>query len=142
MRAWMLQMGAVVGLCGGAAGAFVGCVPPEITMGDPPDAGPDGDSGCGHAVYPPPPVVPDQPSVAPIVFAMRSLNLGEASSVPPGFDLDSTCTCQDGAGETCDNSQAAPICDADGGIDSVAAGLQAQLVQLLGSSNFGTAYFS
>jgi hypothetical protein len=81
--------------------------------------------------------------VPPITVAIHTVDLGDMGTTP-GYDLDSTCTCYQDAGNSCvgPSSQKSTYCDADGGIDNQAAKLF-QLIELpLGSANFGSAFFS
>lgn len=135
------------------------CLLPEIGIseGEPaPDAGPDAGAdadadgpvttACMRTTYPPPPDPGDGVSVDPIVVALRSIYMGDGADPLPGFDLDFTCTCFEGAGETCTTKNAKPQCDGEGdgqgGVDNAAALLFQLVVDNLGSGYFGSKYYS
>lgn len=96
--------------------------------------------GCQPATYPDPPAGADNGVSNEIVLAMRTLDFGEGSPTPPGYDLDHVCTCFEDAGPSCVSSQ--PHCDAPHGVDNASAQIF-DLVQLAtGAANFGSASFS
>ncbi len=106
------------------------------------EAGPP--SGCGGPTYPDPPGGTDSTMTIPgLVFALRTIDLGDMGDTP-GYDLDDVCTCTDDAGPSCVGASPQPstYCDAPGGVDDQAAKLF-QLIELpVGSGSFGSAYFS
>lgn len=84
------------------------------------DAGADADPGaCVAATYPDPPTIADDAASEEIVLALRTIDLGENAVIPPGYDLDHTCTCFADAGPSCVSPK--PHCDFNGGIDSASA---------------------
>lgn len=107
------------------------------------DAGVDAEAGvqgCARATYPDPPAGADGPSLPDIVFAFRTLALGEAATTPPGYDLDGACTCFADEGPTC--AAVSKHCDAPGGIDSASAQFFSLVAFAAGSTNFSSAAFS
>lgn len=142
-------MGIAAGLVLGSAAALQSCVLPEFQVGSPPDAGapdapPEQETStpppiCG-ATYPDPPNVADEMPNGSYVLALRSIELGEDSTAPPGYDLDGQCTCVNEAGPTCvGNIQQ---CDAPNGIDNTMAKLMKLVSVAAGLGSFGSAYFS
>jgi hypothetical protein len=75
-----------------------------------------------------------------IVLAVRTMDLGESSTTPPGYDLDHVCTCFEDAGPTCVSPQ--QHCDAPGGVDSASAQIFTLIQFAAGASVFGSAAFS
>lgn len=141
-------MGIAAGLVLGSAALLESCVLPEFSVGSLPDAGaPDAPHQetstnppvCG-ATYPDPPSVADQMPNGTYVLALRSIELGEDSATPPGFDLDGQCTCVNEAGPTCVG--AIQHCDAPNGIDNTMSKLMKLVATAAGLGSFGSAYFS
>jgi hypothetical protein len=105
------------------------------------DAADDGGGpGCHPATYPDPPAGKDDGVSNEIVLAVRTMDLGEGSTTPPGYDLDHACTCFEDAGPTCVSAQ--QHCDAPGGVDSASAQLFTLIQFAAGVSTFGSAAFS
>lgn len=99
-----------------------------------------GMQGCARATYVDPPAAADGPSLPDIILAMRTIDLGESATTPPGYDLDGTCTCFGGAGPTC--AAAKNHCDAPGGIDNGSAQFFSLVQFAAGPGNFSSAAFS
>lgn len=140
-----------LGLVLGAMAALESCVLPEFQVGSPP---PDADAGvsdatvvketgtisiCG-ATYPDPPVGDDSGIEGTYVLALRSIDLGENTDKPPGYDLDGQCTCVNEAGPTCVGTK--QQCDAPNGIDNTMASLMKLVSLAAGTGSFGSSYFS
>jgi hypothetical protein len=108
------------------------------------DAGSDAAGGsaptCVSATYPDPPSGADTPANNEIVLAIRTLDLGENATVPPGYDLDHACTCFANEGPTC--TSAKKHCDAPGGIDSASAQIFSLIEFGAGSGHFGSSFYS
>ncbi len=123
-----------------------GCALPSFTLAPAVDAGPDvpvgWPTGCMEATYPDPPGgVDDGIDLMGLVFAIHTIDMGDNGDTP-GYDLDSTCTCFDDAGSSCNGAspQLSTYCDATGGIDNQAAKLF-QLIELpAGQGLFGSDY--
>ena len=144
----LLLASAFAASCAAALAASLdGCALPGFSLA-PPEAGPDvhvveaGPPPCG-LTYPDPPGATDSNSLPPIVVAIHTVDLGDMADTP-GYDLDSTCTCYQDAGNSCvgPSPNKTTYCDADGGVDNQAAKLF-QLIELpLGAGNFGSTFFS
>jgi hypothetical protein len=160
VRALKLLFGALtaVGVTALALVAFApfdGCALPDFTLAETSgstgatgstggDDAPTGPPMCMHATYPPPPGGPDQgPDIGTIVVAIHTIELGDTSSTPPGYDLDGVCTCIDDGGPSCTGRSVDPTtyCDAMGGIDDQTL-LLVKLIQIMGSGTFGSVFFS
>jgi hypothetical protein len=130
-----------------ASAAMQSCLLPEFAVGTPPspppvDAGHEAapmEPACGKT-WPDPPGGPDMGANEGFVLAIRSIDMGEGETDPPGYDLDRTCTCFDDGGPSC----VSPVqhCDAPGGVDNGAAALINLITFAVGSGNFGSSYFS
>ncbi len=153
VRPWSLAACGFFLLTGAAAlsAALDGCVLPSFVLEVKPDAGPETGPpeagpppGCVSATYPDPPGGTDSTTdLGPLVFAIRSIDLGDMGDTP-GYDLDKECTCIDDAGPSCTgrSTQLSAYCDAPGGVDNQAAKLF-ELIELpFGVGNFGSQYFS
>jgi hypothetical protein len=107
-----------------------------------------GGATCGLATYPGPPSGATVPGQEDFVVAIRSIDFGEGSKSPPGFDLDGRCTCPAGTatpagccksdGPSC--AMAKVTCDGPGGVDNASARLFSLLAGFL--DNFGSSFFS
>jgi hypothetical protein len=129
---------------------FDGCVLPEFTL----DAGVSASTGTGGsgagppacgATYPDPPGgQSDGGDTGTIVVAVHTINLGDNGGTPPGYDLDNTCTCIKGGGESCvgRSTNAATYCDAPGGIDDQTLLLVELIQTAIGAGSFGSVFFS
>lgn len=141
-RAYLLSTAAAGALLLGLATALQSCVLPQFEVGSLPDAGSDappdtgGPPACGKT-YPDPPGGADQPINNTFVVAIRSIDMGEGQTSPPGYDLDHQCTCFNDAGPTC--VPRLPTCDAPDGVDNAAA----KLINLItASTGVGSSYWS
>lgn len=140
-----MSSGALLGLASGALVAVESCVLPTFEVGTPPsDGGADdvieaGPAACGKT-YPDPPAVPDGSLKKDFVVALRSVDLGEGSTNPPGYDLDRQCSCINDAGPTCVSTL--QQCDAPEGVDNSMAKLMNLVSLALGAGSFGSSYFS
>jgi hypothetical protein len=118
-----------------ALGVVVSCTIMNGYSADQPDAGapppPDAPAApeaaadadlCPHALPPEPPADEGGPPGAfTFVTTAKSVSLGapeDGGLEPPfGFDLDHTCTCEEGQGSSCVPPPGADVCDQPNGID-------------------------
>ncbi|MFT3769465.1 MAG: hypothetical protein QM820_28845 [Minicystis sp.] len=131
----------VVTAIGAAACQMVAGLDGDFVAAPQPDGGADegGVEGCASATYPDPPTIADDATSNEIVFALRTLDLGESATVPPGYDLDHACTCFADAGPSCVSQKA--HCDAPGGIDNASAQFFSLIKFAAGPSNFSSDAF-
>ena len=131
-------------LVAGLDGDFVQAPVPDVDAGVDADAAPDvveaGTSGCARATYPDPPSGSDAADLPPIVLAVRTLDLGESTQTPPGYDLDNTCSCAFEAGPSCMSDK--QHCDGPGGVDNGSAQFFKLVQVAAGSSTFSSEAFS
>lgn len=113
---------------------------PASDAGDQGDASDGGGPGCHSATYPDPPAGKDDGISKEIVLAVRTLDFGEGSTTPPGYDLDHVCTCTDDAGPTCVSAQ--QHCDTPGGVDNASAQIFTLIQLATGAQSFGSAVFT
>lgn len=157
MRAHLVAM--LVGFSGAAALLLGACLLPDFTVGETEttaDAGTDvtedvtEDTGpdvvippvCMRTTYPQPPGGGDAASMPAVVMALHQIDMGDSALEPPGFDLDYTCTCFEGAGDTCSTGSPTPRCDGEGGVDNAASKLFKLVTDNLGDSYFGSEFYS
>lgn len=148
MKAWsfLVSAGGAAGLALGVLATMQGCVLPTFEVGTPPsDGGANvvvveaGSGACGKS-YPDPPAGADDPLNQEVVVAIHSIDLGEGSTSPPGYDLDRQCSCINDAGPTC--VSILQQCDAPDGVDNSVSRLMNLLSLALGGASFGSSYFS
>jgi len=96
-------------------------------------------TGCVGKTYPPPPVGPDVPGVGTFTLAVHSIDLGDTDPVPPGYDLDQTCTCIDDGGPSCASHN--QHCDFAAGVDNGAVTL-IKAFEATQPTSFGSSAFS
>ncbi len=149
---------AAVGLASFASALAVaaeGCALPSFTLVIPPEAGPDvgvpeaGPPVCNRATYPDPPSGMDGGVSGPtLVFALRSIDIGDMGTTP-GYDLDNTCTCLYDAGPSCTGAsgQVSTYCDlpagsGNEGIDNQASKLFSLIELPVGPAVFSSSVFS
>lgn len=131
---------------GAAACQLVAGLDGDFTQAPPPhDGGAEaaaeaGPSACMSATYPDPPSGADDGASNEIVLALRSIDMGEGTVVPPGYDLDHVCTCFADAGPSCTSDK--PHCDAPGGVDNASAQFFNLVQFAVGASTFSSATIS
>lgn len=137
--------GIAAGLVLASAAVLESCVLPDFYVGELPDSGVDAGKEAGPpppcgATYPDPPQAEDVGGDGSYVVAIRTVDLGEGSNMPPGYDLDGQCTCVQEAGATCVGTMLQ--CDAPNGVDNTMAKLINLVSSLAGVGSFGSAAFS
>ncbi|APR87316.1 hypothetical protein A7982_12665 [Minicystis rosea] len=142
------RIGSLLGVVvlGAAACQIVAGLDGDFAAAPEPDGGVDAGTGggavdsCMAAGYPDPPAIPDDADAEEIVVALRTIDLGESATVPPGYDLDHVCTCFADAGASCVSKK--PHCDAPGGIDNASAQFFSLIQFAAGATNFSSDAFS
>lgn len=108
------------------------------------DAGsPDGQGTCSHAVPPTRPSGSASGGSMTVTAAVRSVDLGEASTKedPVGLDLDRTCTCITENDSCVSEFSKGSHCDDANGVDNAGAKLFKSLLAL-GAEGMGSAFYT
>jgi hypothetical protein len=112
--------------------------------GGPPDGGTDAQAeSCAHAVPPTRPGGSASGGSMVITSAVRSVDLGEASTKedPVGLDLDRTCTCITDKGSCRSEFSKEDLCDDKNGIDNAGAKLLKSLLAI-GAEGAGSVFYT